>query len=95
MRAHIPGEPNMAVFRLSLSLSSVVPDPCKENMLNRSLCIWILSVPKLFAGSGKKHSGSGQAGSVVDLKQNLSVKIHYFSTKCTGKFSQENFPKNL
>jgi hypothetical protein len=25
----------MAVFRLSLSLSSVVPDPCIKNILNR------------------------------------------------------------
>jgi hypothetical protein len=55
--------------------------------------------PKLFAASGKKHSGSGQPGPGRKMKQNFSDKNHSISTKCTLKIYRTKrlvyIPKNL
>ncbi len=61
------------------------------------LRIRIRSDLKLFAGCGvgKNHSGSGQHGPGMKMKQNFSDKIHNISTKCTIKKKFLNFPKKL
>ncbi len=88
----------MAVFQLSLSLSSVVPDPCIEKILNRYLWIRIrlrnfLPDPeKIIPDPGspdRYHSGFGTKPTIKFTTVFLNQK-HNYNKKIF--FLRENFP---